>query len=376
MDIGELDRKSKVLFETLSKRGLLVDKSVFEAVVAKYQPTVERIESDLGLNLSSPKEVAIFLQQQGIKLPMSDKGNPRTGADVLEYLPQTPEITKILEGRSVKTTVSLAKSLVSKVNTEGKLYSEYRFKEELGRVHAAKVNYLNWGPELKAAIRARPGFKIISADWKQHESRVLQFLSGDLDLKAALESDDDFHEVMASDAFGVLLAKVTQALREASKEITFGLVYGKTAYGLARTLGIPEDEAKEKLEKYFAKFPAVTAFLDATKEDAMRTGKVETYFGRVRDLTSLIKRDRKKAERLAVSHKVQGTAGDLMRIAILKLEEVSESMGATLLGQIHDNFFVEVPVIWGDSQAKEMFDQALIHSVRPFELAYDVKEGV
>jgi len=223
MDIEQLDQQSEAVFRKLSKRGLRVNKRVFEELLAKYQPLVDKIESEIGANLSSTKEVAEYLLAHGVDLTKSETGRYRTGADVLKYLPQTPEIEKVMEGRSIKSFASLAGSLLKKVDSEGKLYPEYRFKPELGRVHAAGVNYLNWSEEFKAAIVPRPGYKIFSADQKQFESRILQHLSGDLNLKAALDSEDEFHAVMASEAFGIPLDQVTEDIRDASKEITFSI---------------------------------------------------------------------------------------------------------------------------------------------------------
>jgi DNA polymerase-1 len=204
------------------------------------------------------------------------------------------------------------------------------------------------GRRIREAFVAPAGSHIVSADYSQIELRIMAHLSGDVGLLEAFAQGQDVHRHTASEVFGVAVEQVTADQRRTAKVINFGLIYGMSAFGLAGNLGIGRDEAKRYIERYFARYPGVARYMDATRALAKRQGYVETVFGRrlwVPEIKSPNGPRRQAAERAAINAPMQGTAADLIKLAMLATHDWlrSESLRTRLVMQVHDELVFEVP---------------------------------
>jgi DNA polymerase-1 len=202
------------------------------------------------------------------------------------------------------------------------------------------------GRRIRKAFRAAPGMKLVVADYSQIELRVLAHLSGDENLIKVFREGKDIHTQTAAWMFGLDLDQVRGEQRRAAKTINFGVLYGMSAHRLSNELAIPYAEAERFIERYFASYPRVRAWIEQILADARQKGYVETMFGRrrfVADLDSRIRSVREAAERMAFNMPVQGTAADLMKLAMVKLQPELEGLEAHLVLQVHDELLVEAP---------------------------------
>ena len=204
------------------------------------------------------------------------------------------------------------------------------------------------GQSLGQAFIARPGCVLLAADYSQIELRIMAHLSGDEGLLAAFAADQDVHQATAAEVFGVELAAVTPDQRRSAKAINFGLIYGMSAFGLARQLGIGRDEAQRYVGRYFARYPGVKDYMDRTRTQARELGYVETVFGRrlyLPDIAARQQARRQYAERSAINAPMQGTAADIIKKAMIGVDEWLQqgSTGAALILQVHDELVLEVP---------------------------------
>ena len=198
------------------------------------------------------------------------------------------------------------------------------------------------GNQIRKAFVASPGHTLISADYSQIELRILAQITSDPGLLRAFENDVDIHAATASEVFDVELAKVTPEMRRQAKAVNFGLAYGQGAFGLAETLGISRKEATDIITRYFARFSGVQTYMTETVEEAKKKGFVETVFGRRRYLDELYSASpmvRKFGERAAINAPIQGTASDLVKLAMIK---VGVPKGARMILQVHDELIFEV----------------------------------
>jgi DNA polymerase-1 len=203
------------------------------------------------------------------------------------------------------------------------------------------------GREVRAAFTAEPGFVLLAADYSQIELRLLAHFSQDLMLVEAYRRGDDIHTLTAAEVFGVPPLMITDEHRRSAKAVNFGIVYGLSAFGLSQQLGIDKGEAKRFIDRYFDRYKGVRAFIDKTLEEARREQKVRTLFGRVRpipDINSKNANQRGFAERTAVNTPLQGTAADLIKIAMIRIDaEMRErEMKSRMTLQVHDELVFEV----------------------------------
>ena len=223
-----------------------------------------------------------------------------------------------------------------------------------GRLSSANPNLQNipirteLGREIRAAFTAEPGHVLLAADYSQIELRLLAHFSGDPLLVEAFRRGDDIHTLTASQVFGVPPLMVTAEHRRAAKVVNFGIVYGLSPFGLSQNLGIEPGEAKQFIDAYFEKYSGVRAFIDETLEEARRDQKVTTLFGRMRpipDINSKNANQRGFAERTAVNTPLQGTAADLIKIAMIRIDEAirERNLKSRMTLQVHDELVFEVP---------------------------------
>ena len=204
------------------------------------------------------------------------------------------------------------------------------------------------GRRIREAFIAAPGSRIVSADYSQIELRIMAHLSGDEGLLRAFANNEDIHRATAAEVFGIAPDAVSSEQRRYAKVINFGLIYGMSAFGLASQLNIERDAAKQYIDRYFARYPGVKNYMDSTREQARRQGYVETVFGRrlwLPEINGANGMRRQAAERAAINAPMQGTAADLIKLAMIKVQDwlEKEQLQTRLIMQVHDELVLEVP---------------------------------
>jgi DNA polymerase-1 len=310
-------------------------------------------------SLDSPKQLQQLLFEE-LKLPVAFKtptGQPSTNEEALESLANQHELPRlILDYRTLaKLRSTYTDKLSEHINPRtGRVHTSYhQAVAQTGRLSSNDPNLQNIpirteeGRRIRQAFIAPPGFKIMAADYSQIELRIMAHLSGDTGLLAAFHGDQDIHRATAAEVFGLPPQQIDSNQRRAAKAINFGLMYGMSAFGLARQLGIGRNEAQGYMQRYFERYPGVQAFMQKTREQAHRDGFVETLFGRRLYLNEIHSRNqglRAGAERAAINAPMQGTAADIIKRAMISvdawLQEQKES--ARMIMQVHDELVFEV----------------------------------
>ncbi len=311
-------------------------------------------------NLNSPKQIqAVLFDEQGLPVRKKTPGGvPSTDEDVMQQLALDYPIPKlILEYRSLaKLKSTYTDALPRRVNARtGRVHTHYAQAVAVtGRLSSSDPNLQNIpvrtpeGRRIRAAFIAPPGRVLISADYSQIELRIMAHLSQDAGLLAAFGAGQDVHRATAAEIFGVRPQDVSADQRRAAKTINFGLIYGMSAFGLASQLGIERAAAQAYMERYFHRYPGVAAYMERTRETAHRQGYVETLLGRrlwLPELRHGAAGRRQGAERAAINAPLQGTAADLVKRAMIAVQDWLDrmQMASLLILQVHDELVLEVP---------------------------------
>jgi DNA polymerase-1 len=310
-------------------------------------------------SLDSPKQLQQLLYD-ALKLPAMFKtpsGQPSTNEEALEALADQHELPRlILDYRSLaKLRSTYTDKLSEHINPRtGRVHTSYhQAVAATGRLSSNEPNLQNIpirteeGRRIRQAFIAPRGYKILAADYSQIELRIMAHLSGDAGLLAAFHGNQDVHRATAAEVFGVAPEQVDANQRRAAKAINFGLMYGMSAFGLARQLGIDRGEAGGYMKRYFERYPGVQAFMNTTREQAHRDGFVETLFGRRLYLYEINSRNqglRAGAERAAINAPMQGTAADIIKRAMIAVDAWLQTLGdsARMIMQVHDELVFEV----------------------------------
>ena len=355
----------EVLFR-MEREGVLIDASLLAAqsrtLGERMMILEERAYQAAGqpFNLGSPRQLGEILFDK-MKLPALKKtatGKPSTDEDVLQQLAADYPLPKLLlEHRALsKLKSTYTDKLPQMVNARtGRVHTCYgQATAVTGRLASTEPNLQNIpirtveGRRIREAFIAPPGHALISADYSQIELRIMAHLSGDESLLRAFAEGADIHRVTAADIFGVAIADVTSEQRRTIKAVNFGLIYGMSAFGLAAQLGIERGAAAQFIEKYFTRYPGVAEYMQRTRELARAQGYVETVFGRrlwLPDINAGGGPRRQAAERAAINAPMQGTAADLIKLAMIEVQAWldRESVGAKLVLQVHDELVLEAP---------------------------------
>lgn len=350
----------------MERTGVQIDEGVLLEHGTRLRARISELEEEAFVlagrpfNLSSPAQLqAILYGEQG--LPVTAKtpgGQPSTAEAVLQELAFTYRLPAvILEYRSLSKLVSTyIEALPRAVNPEtGRVHTSYnQAVAATGRLSSSEPNLQNIpvrteeGRLIRRAFIAPPGHVLMSADYSQIELRIMAHLSEDPGLLRAFANDQDIHVATASEVFGVPFAEVSREQRRRAKAVNFGLIYGMSAFGLARQLGIERAEAQMYMTRYFERYPGVQAFMERTRAEAHRLGYVETLFGRrlyLAEINAQNQMRKRAAERAAVNAPMQGTAADIIKRAMYalwcQLENQSEPV-AKLIMQVHDELILEV----------------------------------
>jgi DNA polymerase-1 len=311
-------------------------------------------------NLGSPKQLQEVLYDR-LHLPVlgkTPKGQPSTAEDVLEQLAESYDLPRlVLEYRGLtklKSTYTDKLPLDIDPTTKRIHTSYHQAVAATGRLSSSDPNLQNIpirtaeGRRIRQAFVAPPGFKLLAADYSQIELRIMAHLSGDAGLLAAFAGDLDVHRATAAEVFNTPLDEVSADQRRSAKAINFGLIYGMSAFGLAKQLGIERGEAQAYVDRYFERYPGVRRYMDATRDSARRLGYVSTVFGRRLHLPEINARNaqqRQYAERSAINAPMQGTAADIIKRAMIGVAAwlAAQEPRAHLIMQVHDELVIEVP---------------------------------
>jgi DNA polymerase-1 len=310
-------------------------------------------------SLDSPKQLQQLLYDE-LKLPVAFKtpsGQPSTNEEALEALADQHDLPRlVLDYRTLaKLRSTYTDKLAEHVNPRtGRVHTSYhQAVAATGRLSSNDPNLQNIpirteeGRRIRQAFIAPEGFRIVAADYSQIELRIMAHLSGDVGLTAAFHGNQDVHRATAAEVFGVPPELIDANQRRAAKAINFGLMYGMSAFGLARNLGIDRGEAQGYMKRYFERYPGVQAFMNATREQARRDGYVETLFGRRLYLMEIHSRNqglRAGAERAAINAPMQGTAADIIKRAMITVDAWLATLRgkARMIMQVHDELVFEV----------------------------------
>jgi DNA polymerase-1 len=349
----------------IERNGVQVDAGMLAKQSAELSKRMHELETESyevagqPFNMGSPKQIqAILFDKQGLPvLQKTPKGQPSTAESVLQELAEDFPLPKlILEHRGLsKLKSTYTDKLPLQINKfTGRVHTSYhQAVAATGRLSSSDPNLQNIpirsreGRRIRQAFVAPPGYVLLAADYSQIELRIMAHLSQDEGLCTAFSEGADIHRSTAAEVFEIPLDQVPDEQRRAAKAINFGLIYGMSAFGLARQLGIERRAAQDYVDRYFARYPGVKAFMDTTRERAKEEGHVETVFGRRLYLPEINSRNaqrRQYAERTAINAPMQGTAADIIKRAMLSVDAwLQESKtDARIIMQVHDELVLEV----------------------------------
>ena len=354
-----------VLFR-MEQAGVRIDTGVLNELSKRFSSELERVGEHIfalagrRFNINSPKQLGAVLFTD-LKLPApASRGKTKavsTAQDVLEQLAEKHEVPRlVLEFRHLaKLKSNYIDALPLLADADSRVHTTFQAAATAtGRLSSVNPNLQNipirteLGREIRAAFAAGKGTQMLSADYSQIELRLLAHFSGDPLLVRAYAQNQDIHTLTASEVFGVPAETMDKETRNRAKAVNFGIVYGISAFGLAAQLGIPQAEAKAYIDTYFARYQGVRAFIDKTLEQTRKEGCVRTMFGRVRPIPDIESRNpnqRGFAERTAINTPLQGTAADLIKLAMIAIDRQlrERGLGTRMVLQVHDELLFEVP---------------------------------
>ena len=362
---SEIEQPLVAVLKRMEEHGVLVDAKLLSKLSTEFAEKMASVEAEAHavaghpFNLGSPKQLQEVLFGE-LNLPIirkTPKGQPSTAEDVLaELAPDYPLPQLVLDYRSLsklKSTYTDKLPLQIYART-GRIHTSYhQAVAATGRLSSSDPNLQNIpirteeGRRIRQAFTAPKNFVLLAADYSQIELRIMAHISGDAGLLQAFAEGRDIHQATASEVFDVSLEAVDADQRRSAKAINFGLIYGMSAFGLARQLGINRTEAQEYVDMYFARYPGVADYMDATREQARDVGYVETVFGRRLYLPEIHARQaqrRQYAERSAINAPMQGTAADIIKKAMITVDGwlQASKADARLIMQVHDELVLEV----------------------------------
>lgn len=352
---------AKVL-ASMEYEGFCVNRTALEEFAAKLTVDIEKLESKIkttlgnNVNVNSPKQLGIALFED-LSLPIrkKTKSGYSTSAEVLESLRYThPVIEEILQYRTLtKLKSTYCDGLAKAISDDGKIHSTFNQTEtKSGRISSTEPNLQNipvkteLGKEFRKFFIAKEGYLLVDADYSQIELRILAHLSNDQNMIYAFKNDVDIHKVTASQVFNVPIDMVTPLMRSRAKAVNFGIIYGISAFSLAKDIGVSRKEADSYIKNYFKHYSNIEKYMQETINFAKETGFAETMFGRRRYLPELKSSNfnlRSFGERVARNMPIQGSAADIIKIAMINVNEKirEEKLDAKIILQVHDEIIVE-----------------------------------
>jgi DNA polymerase-1 len=382
----------------LEHNGIRVDVDRLGELSRQYGERLAALEAEVyelaehPFNIASPKQLQqVLFEEQKLPVLAKTKTGPSTDADVLEELARIhPLPAKIIEYRQfAKLKNTYVDALPQLVNPRtGRVHASFNQSvAATGRLSSSDPNLQNIpirtesGREIRSAfLPGHEGWQLLAADYSQIELRVLAHFSGDEALCAAFAADEDIHTLVASQVYGVPLAEVTGSMRRTAKAVNFGVIYGQSPFGLAKALNIAQDEAARFINEYFDRYPGVEEFLAKILVDCRAKGYVCTVLGRKRAIRGIrpdLGRQRNLPERTAINTVIQGSAADLIKLAMIAIYRrlQSEAVSAKMLLQIHDELIFEVPADELEAMARLVAEEMAGVRQLAVPLKVDVKTG-
>jgi DNA polymerase-1 len=383
---------------SIERNGVVIDPDMLMQQSYELQARMQEIEMeahDLAgetFNIASPKQIQAILYDK-MNLPVlakTPKGQPSTAESVLQELAEEYKLPKlILEHRSVsKLRSTYTEKLPQMINPNtGRVHTSYhQAVAATGRLSSSNPNLQNIpirtpeGRKIRLAFVAPEGYTLVAADYSQIELRIMAHLSGDKSLLDAFDKGLDVHKATAAEVFSVPLENVSSDQRRAAKAINFGLIYGMSAFGLAKQLGIGRGEAKEYIDLYFSRYPSVKTFMDNTREKAKEDGFVETVYQRRLYLPEINARNaarRQYAERTAINAPMQGTAADIIKLAMINIDHwlQDSKFDAKMIMQVHDELVFEVATDKLDEFIREIEQRMSDNDKLNVPLVVDIGHG-
>ena len=360
----EIEKPLSHVLRSMEREGVLIDAEALRTLGDSFREHIARLTGEIyGLageqfNINSPKQLSeLLFVKMGLPAPKKKGKAFSTDAEVLENLAQDyPICAKILEYRKYKKLESTyIEALIRLRDENGRVHTSFdQTATATGRISSLEPNLQNipvrteLGKGIRAAFIARPGYLLVDGDYSQIELRVLAHISGDPAMISAFNSGEDIHRRTAAEVAGVSPEEVTPAMRSAAKAVNFGIVYGISDFTLARNLHISRAEARDYIDRYFARYPGVKAYLDAAVSSARELGYARTLMGRRRYLPEIHSSNfnvRAFGERCAMNSPIQGTAADIIKLAMVRVHDAfqREGLSARLVLQVHDELMVEAP---------------------------------
>ena len=380
----------------MEKEGIRADAGILKEYAQELGEKIQELEQEIyaeageNFNINSPKQLGNILFEK-LQLPGSKKTKSgySTAADILENLaPDYPIVQKVLDYRQVaKLKSTYADGLASFISEDGRIHGTFhQTVTATGRISSTDPNLQNipirteMGRLFRKVFLPKERCIFVDADYSQIELRVLAALSGDEALIHAFQNNIDIHTLTASQVFHIPLDQVTPLQRRNAKAVNFGIVYGISAFGLSQDLKISRKEASEYINNYFASYPKIKEFLDQAVITAKEQGYIATYYHRRRpvpELTSSNFMQRSFGERIAMNSPIQGTAADIIKLAMIRVDQRlhSENLKARLVLQVHDELLVEAPVE-EETRVREILHEEMMGVTDfPVEMDIDIQSG-
>ncbi|WP_439563738.1 DNA polymerase I [Microcella sp.] len=395
--LAEIDLPSAPVLALMQRTGIAVDRAALDALNTELGDTTAQLAqqafAEIGreVNLGSPKQLQeVLFDELGMPKTRATKTGYSTDAAALADLQEAhphPFLGLLLQHRDATKLRQIVETLTTAIGSDGRIHTTYdQTGTSTGRISSTDPNLQNIpvrtevGHRIRAAFTAGEGFEsLLTADYSQIEMRIMAHLSGDEGLIEAFRSGEDLHRFVGARIFGVAPAEVTSDMRTKVKAMSYGLAYGLSAFGLSKQLRIDTAEAKQLMADYFARFGAVRDYLRSVVEQARADGYTETIFGRRRpfpDLKSPNRVLRENAERQALNAPIQGSAADIMKIAMngVAADMARDALRSRMLLQVHDELVFEVAP--GEREALESIVRARMGSAADLAVPLDVQVGV
>jgi DNA polymerase-1 len=363
---AEIDLPLAPVLFRMERAGVRIDRAALSSLSEKFSRELTRVGENIfslagqRFNINSPKQLGVVLFTHLGLTPPASRGKGKalsTAVDVLEQLAEQHEVPKlVLEYRHLaKLKSNYIDALPLLADADSRVHTTFNAAAvATGRLSSVNPNLQNiptrteLGREIRAAFTAAPGTQLLSADYSQIELRLLAHFSADPLLVRAYQNNEDIHTLTASEVFGVPAETMDKETRNRAKAVNFGIVYGISPFGLAAQLGIPQADARAYIDRYFERYAGVQAFIKKTLEATRREGSVRTLFGRVRPIPDIESRNpnqRGFAERTAINTPLQGTAADLIKLAMIQIDHklAERKLKTRMVLQVHDELLFEVP---------------------------------
>lgn len=392
----QIERPTTATLYDMERYGISVEKEALSEYGQQLTGRISELEASIhaqagkDFNINSPKQLGVILFED-LKMPYAKKTKTgySTNADILEKLaPDYPIVSDILEYRQLtKLKSTYADGLAAFIGEDGKIHGVFHQKvTATGRLSSSDPNLQNipirmpLGRAIRKVFVPEPGYVFVSADYSQIELRVLAHMADDQNLIDAYRHNADIHTATASQVFGVPVEEVTPLLRRSAKAVNFGIVYGISAFGLSQDLNVSRKEANEYIERYFATYPGIKTYLDGNVAFAKEHGYVKTLYGRIRPIPELSSSNfmqRSFGERAAMNSSIQGTAADIIKIAMIRVSRRlrEEGLASRLILQIHDELLIETKEEEKEEIYKILKEEMMGAASLRVPLIVDIEEG-